>query len=154
MIIIGYQGIGKSTLTARKRGYIDLESSCFWHNGERPKEWHIYYCQIAEDLSRQGYKVFTSSHEVVRQFLKDSKEDVLIVCPSTELKDEWIAKLKDRYDDNKSDKNYKAWKNAEDRYADNINELKDSGIPYVELTDIKYDLENVIYEYLSNMPFK
>ena len=90
MIIIGYQGIGKSTLTARKRGYIDLESSCFWYNNQRPDDWYIYYCQIAEDLSRQGYKVFTSSHEVVRNFLKKSKEMVFIVCPSVSLKDEWI----------------------------------------------------------------
>ena len=29
MIVIGYQGIGKSTL----KGYIDLESGNFWYNG-------------------------------------------------------------------------------------------------------------------------
>lgn len=36
MIIIGYQGIGKSTIVRNAKGYIDLESSNFRYNGVRP----------------------------------------------------------------------------------------------------------------------
>ena len=71
MIIIGYQGIGKSTLANIDNAYIDLESSNFWHKGERYDNWYIYYGKIAESLSRQNYNVFTSSHREVRDYLKN-----------------------------------------------------------------------------------
>lgn len=97
MIIIGYQGIGKSTL-AGKNKCIDLESGNFWfydletYQKVRHNDWYVPYCNIANHLSEQGYTVFTSSHEVVRNELKKSKEDVFIIYPSIELKDEWIKK--------------------------------------------------------------
>ena len=48
MIIIGYQGIGKSTLASRYPGhYIDLESSHFNNDlGKKEPGWHIPYCKI------------------------------------------------------------------------------------------------------------
>lgn len=144
MIIIGYQGIGKSTL-AGKNNCIDLESGNFWHNGVRPNNWHIFYCQIAEHLSNQGYNVFVSSHNVVRNRLKKySQQQIYIVYPSVELKDEWIDKLKKRFESSKLEKDYKAWMNAEDRYVDNIKELKNSGINCVEIIDMNYSLEDII----------
>ena len=115
MIIIGYQGIGKSTL-AGWSNCIDLESGNFWVDGKRAEDWYIPYCQIANHLSEQGYTVFVSSHEVVRNELKKSKERVVAICPFVELRNEWVAKLEDRYLTTKLDKDYKAWKNAEDRY--------------------------------------
>ena len=127
MIIIGYQGIGKSTLANKSKNYIDLESSNFWHRGKRPDNWYIYYCNIAESLSKQGYNVFVSSHEVVRNRLKKYyKEELLCIIPSIELKDLWIRKLEDRWMNERTEKNYKAYMNAVDRYEDNINEIKAS----------------------------
>ena len=147
MIIIGYQGIGKSTL-AGKNNYIDLESGNFWHNGARQDNWYVFYCNIAEHLSQQGYTVFVSSHEVVRNRLrKYSKEELYIVHPSIELKEKWIDKLKKRFESSKLEKDYKAWMNAEDRYVENINELKNSGINCIEIIDMKYLLEDIIKEY-------
>lgn len=144
MIIVGYQGIGKSTL-AGKHKFIDLESGNFWHNGVRPDNWYVFYCQIAEHLSQQGYDVFVSSHEVVRNRLKKySNEQLCVIFPSVELKDEWINKLKKRFESSKLEKDYKAWMNAEDRYVENIQELKNSGINYIELKDINYSLENIL----------
>ena len=154
MIIIGYQGIGKSTLTRRVKGYIDLESSCFWYNGLRPQDWYIYYCQIAEDLSRQGYDVFVSSHEPVRKFLRNSKEKVIVIYPSLSLKDKWIEKLRIRYDNDPSEKNHKALLNAEDRYEDNIKELMDSGFDYGEITEMDYDLDVFIHNLMYMMETK
>ena len=119
MIIIGYKGIGKSTLANESSKYIDLESGNFWHNGVRPDNWYVFYCQIAEHLSQQGYDVFVSSHEVVRNRLKKySKESICVVYPSIELKGEWIKKLKERFEASKLEKDYKAWMNAEDRYVE------------------------------------
>lgn len=144
MIIIGYQGIGKSTL-AGKYKYIDLESGNFWHNGIRQDNWYVFYCKIAEHLSQQGYNVFVSSHEVVRNRLrKYSNEQLCVVFPSVELKDQWIDKLKKRFESTKLEKDYKAWMNAEDRYTENINELKNSGISYIEIKDINYSLEDIL----------
>ena len=90
MIIIGYQGIGKSTLAKNDLRYIDLESSNFFVNGKRDENWYIIYCSIAEHLSQQGYRVFVSSHEVVRKQLENSKEKVYVCHPRLDLKDLWI----------------------------------------------------------------
>lgn len=144
MIIIGYQGIGKSTLANRDNGYIDLESGNFWYNGVRPSDWYIYYCNIAEHLSKQGYYVFTSSHEVVRNRLKNSSEIVICVYPSILLADQWTKKLEQRYYQSHLEKDYKAWKNAEDRYHENISELMMCGIPHIEINSLNYNLKDLI----------
>lgn len=142
MIVIGYQGIGKSTLAGKNYKFIDLESGNFWVDGKRADDWYKPYCQIAEHLSQQGYTVFTSSHEVVRKQLENSKETVVVVYPSIELKDSWIDRLELRYQCSGLDKDYKALMNAKDRFEENIKELSESNIMYkIALIDMKYDLE-------------
>lgn len=142
MIVIGYQGIGKSSLAGRDHKFIDLESSNFWVDGKRADDWYKPYCQIAEHLSRQGYIVFTSSHEVVRKQLENSREVVVVVYPSLELKNMWIDKLENRYRDTGLEKDYKALMNAKDRYEENIQELVNCKVPYkVMLKNRDYDLE-------------
>ena len=142
MIVIGNQGIGKSSLAGRDFKYIDLESSNFWVDGKRAEDWYKAYCNIAEHLSKQGYIVFTSSHEVVRNRLANSTEPVVVVYPAPELKDLWIDKLENRYRESRSDKDYKALMNAKERYLENIQELANSHIPYkLMLKDFDYDLE-------------
>lgn len=143
MIFIGYQGIGKSTLAGNGR-YIDLESGNFWINGKRDENWYIPYCNIAEHLSKQGYRVFTSSHEVVRNYLSTSNEDCFVVYPALHLKDEWIAKLKLRYEDSKLVKDYKAYMNAVDRYEDNIKEIMDCGFIRIQIDSMDYNLDELI----------
>lgn len=151
MIIIGYQGIGKSTLASKENNFIDLESSNFFHNGVRSDNWYVYYCNIAAHLSKQGFNVFVSSHEVVRNRLKKYFDEPLIsIIPSISLKDEWIRKLEERYNNHKSEKNYKAWMNAVARYEDNINEIKNSGIGFIEIENIDYNLEDVLKEHNIN----
>lgn len=153
MIVIGYQGIGKSTLASRDICYIDLESGKFWVDGKRAEDWYKPYCQIAEHLSQQGYIVFTSSHEVVRERLKNSTEAVVVVYPAVELKDEWIAKLEKRYKETGLEKDYKALMNAKDRYVENIRELENCDIPYkIVLTSTDYDLDDEIYRFVRDLP--
>ena len=145
MIVVGYQGIGKSTLAGRNNRFIDLESGNFWVDGKRADDWYKPYCKIAEHLSQQGYIVFTSSHEVVRKQLENSDEMIVIVYPSVELKNEWIAKLEKRYEESGLEKDYKALMNAKDRYTENIKELSETDDKYsvvkMALTKMNYDLE-------------
>lgn len=150
MIVIGYQGIGKSTLAARNLKYIDLESSNFWFDDPETKQrvrhsnWYEMYCNVAEDLSKQGYFVFVSSHQPVRERLLKSKEYVIACVPALELKDQWIEKLHMRYETSGLEKDYKAYMNAADRFTENITEIMDSGFELLEIKYTTYDLKKLI----------
>ena len=146
MIVIGYQGIGKSTMAHLNKYYIDLESGCFWIHGKRAEDWYKPYCKMAEHISAQGHCVFVSSHEVVRNELKHSFEKVVCCVPAPELKDAWIERLRVRYEESKLDKDYRAWKNAEDRYEENIKEIANSGFPVVWIKKIPYDLSALLIQ--------
>ena len=146
MIVVSYQGIGKSTLAGRDHKYIDLESENFWIDGRRADDWYKPYCKIAEHLSEQGYIVFVSSHEVVRQYLvENSRELVVLVYPSIELKEAWIDKLEKRYIKSGLEKDYKALMSAKYSYVENIRELQESCIEYkLEINKLSYDLESML----------
>lgn len=154
MIIVGYQGIGKSSLAGRNYKYIDLESGNFWVDGKRADDWYKPYCQIAEHLSQQGYVVFTSSHEVVRNQLANSQETVVVCYPTIGLKDEWIKKLEDRYITSGLEKDYKALMNAKDRYVENIQELENCGLIKMTISSMSYDLEASIVHFINTMEKK
>ena len=68
LVIIGYQGIGKSSLAGWNK-CIDLESGNFFVGNKRADDWYIPYCQTALNIANQGYTVFVSSHKEVREFL-------------------------------------------------------------------------------------
>ena len=144
MIIIGYQGIGKSTLAKDSRKYIDLESGNFWVNGERDEQWHKPYCNIANHLSAQGYTVFTSSHKEIREELKNSNEIVKIVFPALELKTDWLIRLTNRYNESMLEKDYKALINASLYYEDNINDLMNEPFDKIVINNIDYNLRELI----------
>lgn len=151
IIVIGYSAIGKSSLCDNRNisfKYIDLESASFRNDeGIRPDDWYIYYCNVAEHLSKQHNIVFVSSHKEIRDRLKNSTENVICIYPSLELKDKWITKLESRYQNTKSDKDYRAWQNAIHSYDDNIKEIKECGIPGIEIDRMDYSLENIIVNY-------
>lgn len=146
MIIVGFQGIGKTTLANINNGFIDLESSNFFVEGIRPKNWYIMYCQIANNLSKQGYHVFVSSHKEVRDELKRTKSDVFICCPSLDLKELWIQKLKERYDVDSSEKNYKAYMIAVTQYDELIKDLmsEDWVNTILIITSMNYNLKSLL----------
>lgn len=113
MIIIGFPCIGKSSVANEPihgytfSGFIDLESSNFVKNDN----WVSEYCNVALDLSSQGYDVFVSSHESVRDYLSQfqDNDDIIEVFPSLNMYDEWIRRLKNRYKNDSSDKNKRAY---------------------------------------------
>lgn len=146
MIIIGYQGIEKSTLAKDSWKYIDLESGNFWINGERDEQWYKPYCNIANHLSAQGYTVFTSSHKEVREELKNSSEVVKIAFPALELKTDWLIRLTNRYNESMLEKDYKALINASLYYEDNINDLMNEPFDKIVINNIDYNLRKLIEE--------
>lgn len=153
MIIIGFQGIGKSSLARSASNTIDLESGCFWNGNYRPDDWYVYYCNIAIDLSSQGNTVFTSSHKNVRDhFARLPKNELIAVCyPSLKLKDDWIEKLRIRYERTGLAKDEKAWMNAALCYESNIKDMMASPFDKIEIKSMFYDLHQLIRDWQEEM---
>lgn len=149
LIIIGYQGIGKSSLAGWSK-CVDLESSSFFIGDERVEDWYIPYCQIAMHLANQGYTVFVSSHKVVYEHLRsmplmENVARVVIFCPSRWMREDWIKRLQDRYDRTQLEKDYKALMNAKDRFEENIVEFVNCGLPVIQPAAMDYNLKNYVY---------
>ena len=145
MIIVGYQGIGKSSISNSDTRCIDLESGNFFVDGNRPDDWYKYYVQIAQHFSAQGYTVFVSSHKVVRDELKATNaEDVAVCFPNINLKKQWLERLYDRYKRTRLDKDLRAAMNVEQNYLSNIVELHDEAIKnswmMIAIETTNYDL--------------
>ena len=142
MIYIGYQGIGKSSISG-KDNCIDLESGNFWVNGARNENWYKEYVNIAQHLSNQGYKVFMSSHKIVREELNNRGIDFIAICPDLDLKDKWLKRLEERYNRTKTDKDYKALANGKEMYEENIKDLMEEKHTII-IRNIDYNLLDII----------
>lgn len=149
MIIVGYPGIGKSTLCQHRENCIDLESSCF---DKSNKKWYKDYCNVAVDLHKQGNIVLVSNHDLVYKEL--SSKDVLnttnlvFIFPSLQLRDDWITKLGDRYKKEKTKKNEAAWLRATNCYFEDIlnlvNFVKKNGFRYCCVNSMQYQLDYIV----------
>lgn len=148
MIIIGYPGIGKSTLAGRESGCIDLESSDF-------KEmfpvggWVVPYCTMAENLARQGFTVFVSSHEAVTLcFIMRGTRNIGMIYPALKLRKDWLNKLLDRAHDTKLDKDVRAYKRAETCCLLDIERMRGLALskhyPHCEIESLDYDLLKMV----------
>ena len=157
MIITGYQGIGKSTLASKNDKIIDLESSSFWKvdedgNRTRPHDWHIYYCQVAQHLSKQGYIVFVSCHQEVRDWLSvHNEEKFCAIFPDESIKNDWLQRLKNRYIASNSEKDLRAYEHAKVCYDNDIYRLWyecQYNVEYYHnvaiIKDINYDLQELV----------
>lgn len=160
-IVVGYQGIGKSSVASKREGFIDLESSCFYIDDVRPDNWYIAYVQVAIELAGQGNVVFMSSHKCVRDELYrifttyGLTIPLVIVHPDQSLRWEWTDRLYWRYRSIPSDKNMKALINTIDKYTENINDLSFerscfSKLVIRELPD-NFDLYEFLYSNLKNI---
>lgn len=154
MIYSCYQGVGKSTRYHQKlfrvHGEdlisdikIDLESSNFFVDGERPDNWYKIYCNIARDLSKQGYAVFISSHKQVREWMNACGIPFVSVSPAVELKDVWLKKLEERYSLDPTDKNSKALAQARLYYERDVIDMQREKYPLV-LNGEQYALNELI----------
>ncbi|MBR3229787.1 MAG: hypothetical protein IKF91_03060 [Bacilli bacterium] len=150
LIVIGYQGIGKSSL-AGWYNCVDLESSNFYINGKKDEKWYEVYCNIALDIANQGFVVFTSSHKEVRnyfhQFLNNLPRNIgniVIFCPQVLQEKDWIDRLQERYNKTKTEKDKRALDRAIERYEEDIYNLTHSGFVYYQPKTVNYDLKNYI----------
>lgn len=157
MIIIGFPGIGKSSVTraydgeTNTTGYIDLESSNF----VKDDNWVKEYCDLAIDLELQGYNVFVSSHKKVREYLAERQDilpDIVEVFPSKEMRTEWLNRLESRYMKCKTAKNERALSYMRNNFDDAIDEMEhDAIIHKVRITkENMNDLEKAMADYWDN----
>lgn len=147
MIIIGYPAIGKSTMARNCDNVIDLESSCFNVGNSKIPNWHVAYCQVAMDLSKQLNTVFVSSHDAVRKYFESKRFDneIVAVCyPILDLREEWIEKLRNRWMITKTVKDYRAFKRAREHFEEDIIDLTNSPFDKIEIYSMDYDLDALI----------
>ena len=160
MIFIGYPGVGKSSVSNGDMSVIDLESANFSASyRQKDNDWTEPYINVAIDLHNQGYKVFVSSHYAVRnelyqRTLKDEidRREVVTISPDSALKELWLQRLKDRYEANGEEKHKRAYERAKDHFEDDINDmLNDNNFENIIIKDIKYDLKDLINEYIIKL---
>lgn len=93
MIICGFPGIGKSSISRTLPGIVDLESTPF------NKNWEIY-ANVIEHMNK-NYIVLCSSHMDLRKELNKRNINYIYVKPKKELKEEYIERYKKRGNDKK-----------------------------------------------------
>lgn len=155
-IIVGYQGIGKSSVCNGSGMNVDLESSNFFVEGKRGEDWVQVYVNMAINLNNQGKNVFMSSHKAVREELKRRGQEFLCIFPedTPEMMEWWIERLEKRYNSDQSNKNLKALANAQQMYSENIKDLSQEKWTYVikyEDLDMESDLPFNLF-YVVNEP--
>lgn len=166
MIIIGYPGIGKSSISGKENSIIDLESSNF-HDKDQPQNWQETYCKVALDLSRQGFIVCISCHyNVYSELAKicsslDNDDKIIFLYPdsSPEMRNAWIERLKTRYYESRKidsnphsivEKNYRAWQHVEKHYYEDLENITNFNAPLEHLffkyriMSMNYDLKDII----------
>lgn len=69
----------------------------------------------------------------------------VIVYPALDLKGAWIRLLKHRYEQTESNKDFKALKNAEQYYEQNITDLANqAGFEKIEIVSMDYNLRDAL----------
>ena len=113
---------------------------------------------MAQDLSRQGYIVFVSCHEPVRKYLIENHgtENICLIYPSPELKEDWLKRLKLRYEASGLAKDEAAYKFALNTYDNSIGLLKaeaECGCynAVIELDCIVYSLNDLILKIIREI---
>lgn len=139
MIIIGYYCIGKSYTSRMSKDYIDLNNYNFVSADG--------YCNMALELSNQGYIVFVSSHKSVRKYLSNyqHKEKIIEIFPSLSLKDKWINKVKERYEQTKFIQDQISLDRVKKFYQEDIEDIWSDDIKEkIVIDNINYTLDYII----------
>ena len=78
-------------------------------------------------------------------------EKFCAIFPDLKIKDDWLKRLEDRYNNSKSDKDLRAWEHAKNSFDNDIQTLINEcwyGNEYynnvVFINDINYDLQELI----------
>ena len=96
MIIVGYYGVGKTTLCKNVATNIDLD--CI--SADPSPVVVDAYADMIKSMNEDGYDVFIQSNEqLIRTLCKlGLREQILIVTPGYSLKEQWATKLCEQYD--------------------------------------------------------
>jgi hypothetical protein len=102
-VIAGFPGIGKSVLfnSDSDLKVLDSDSSHFsWAiiNGEKQRhpDFPNNYMEHIKEYIGKADIILISSHDVVREALKENGIEYTLVYPSVELKEEYIERYKNR----------------------------------------------------------
>jgi len=99
MIILGYPGIGKTTLALSQKDIIDLNYTPFKSDSEYDA-WETLYCQVAMSLAKSDKTVFVSCHDEVQSELNTEpykKIRKYIIVPHISLKESWLKRITSPY---------------------------------------------------------
>ena len=179
MIVIGFPGIGKTSISFGKNNFVDLESSCFnivdpvTNKKTKPENWEKLYVSVAYDLAKQGKYVCVSNHslvinEILDRKQKDSRLDeypIVFVYPKKNLKDRWIERLTERYDSSvqidkdiaDKDKaaldavaaNYDEWIDALERIDPNNVTAYGNNVYKIPIIGVDYDLAAALKRFID-----
>lgn len=179
MIIVGFPGIGKTSISFGENKFVDLESSCFnivdpvTNKKTKPENWEKLYVSVAYDLAKQGKYVCVSNHslvidEILDRKQKDSRLDeypIVFVYPKKNLKDRWIERLTDRYnssvqiDKDIADKNkaaldavaanYDKWIDALERIDPNNVTAYGNNVYKIPIIGVDYDLAVALKRFID-----
>ena len=150
LLVIGYPGIGKSTVVKSSSAkIIDFESSLFYINDKRQPDWYKVYAKQATELAKQGCVVLVSSHKTVRnelaKYIPNSNFDIVTIAPAYHLEKEWTSKLQDRYKADSTSKNFAAYMNAIEFYHENITDMaSDSRFSHIFINSMDYKLGEIL----------
>lgn len=159
MIIMGFPGIGKTTLCQKSeqighkwhKQLIDLESSVFLHTDkeEITEEQAKKYVQLALHLSRHGYHVFISTHPIVYETVEKliaKPYEALAIYPDLSLKKEWLQRLEDRYMQTRHSKDLRAWSTMVNIYDDAVSKLNSPDYRFMcrVITSMDYNLATIL----------
>lgn len=142
IIICGFPGVGKSYAAQRSPDIEDIESTSFhypieWENINEPEKMRVeenpnwvrdYVDHIENMASEYGYLYnLVSCHDKVREELDARSIPYIIVVPSKNLKDEYLARYVKRGDSfnfiSQIDTHWDEW----------LAEIEESGMPVIHL---------------------
>lgn len=143
MIILGFPGIGKTYAAERSWRMIDLDewySKIDWNYESSPS----LYTSLADHLNRQGYDVLIPLDEWNLKDLERARMNATIIFPSAELRDDWIERLRVRWEHSGSTKDYYICEWIRVHYKEMIDEIKQSQLKKLEIGTMDYDLYDII----------
>lgn len=147
-VVVGYPGIGKTSLSEKNIHCLDLESSIFTNVWGYSNLWQVVYGKTAVSLAQQGYVVFVSSHQSVYRYLNSIEMPngvFLMGChPSPALKDEWLDRLRVRAETTQNDKDIRAFEHAWEYFDQDIQDMHSGMKNKLEIAKMDYSLLNLL----------
>lgn len=179
IIVVGFPGIGKTSISFGKNNFVDLESSCFnivdpvTNKKTKPDNWEKLYVSVAYDLAKQRKCVCVSNHSLVIGELLDRRQQdsrldeypIVFVYPKKNLKDAWIERLTERYnssvqiDKDIADKNkaaldavaanYDKWIDTLECIDPNNSTAYGNNVYKIPITGVDYDLAAALKRFID-----